>query len=353
MVDRSSCSRAVIQPSGVPGSEPDTSCMNATVAHAPESQEHLHLKALVARAVAQAGWSAATEVPGEGFIADVMGIRDGASGLRGAEVPAGAAGVRASAGDVCGRRRTGGVAGRQGPARYQAAEHLPLFTVTDWLADPRVIVTGRTIAVNRLVGQLLAGSCRWRDVVPSTGAAVETMRLLCPMCGDLREVGVSRWLRGTCACGLPVIRQMRSGDDEYRRTCCGYWGRRSPSAAGPPGALQEIRSPPAIGASALEDPVCHQCCAGTRVDRAAGGQELRRWYCATARMVAGPKKPLAPGTRAPAGRRVPEVIGCRATTVSGFRRSAAQPAGDAQARGFGEFRTCSAAGSPWNGRHGP
>ena len=37
--------------------------------HAPESQEHLHLKAVVARAVAQAGWSAATEVPGEGFIA--------------------------------------------------------------------------------------------------------------------------------------------------------------------------------------------------------------------------------------------------------------------------------------------
>ena len=28
------------------------------------------------------------------------------------------------------------------PPGYQAAEHLPLFTVTDWLADPRVIVTG-------------------------------------------------------------------------------------------------------------------------------------------------------------------------------------------------------------------
>ena len=32
------------------------------------------------------------------------------------------------------------------------------------------------------------------------------------MCGDLREVGVSRWLRGMCECGLPVVRQMRSTD---------------------------------------------------------------------------------------------------------------------------------------------
>ena len=86
-----------------------------------------------------------------------------------------------------------------------------------------MVVTGRTIAVNRLVGQLLAGSCRWRDVVPSAGAVVETVRLLCPMCGDLREVGVSRWLRGMCECGLPVVRQMRSTDEDHR-TCCGYWG---------------------------------------------------------------------------------------------------------------------------------
>ena len=192
--------------------------------HAPESQEHLHVKAVVARAAAQAGWSAATEVPGEGFVADVMAERDGARVAF--EVQKSRQVLR----EYERRQATYAAAGVRAvwlvakvPPGYQAAEHLPLFTVTDWLADPRVVVTGRTIAVNRLVGQLLAGSCRWRDVVPSAGAVVETVRLLCPMCGDLREVGVSRWLRGMCECGLPVVRQMRSADEDHR-TCCGYWG---------------------------------------------------------------------------------------------------------------------------------
>ena len=41
-------------------------------AHGSESPEHLRMKALVATHVAAAGWEARTEVPGSGYVADVL-----------------------------------------------------------------------------------------------------------------------------------------------------------------------------------------------------------------------------------------------------------------------------------------
>ena len=177
------------QPSGLPTVSP---AGNATFVHerswlsrAGIAGALLHVKALVARGVAQTGTGQRPRRFRRVFIADVMGIGTGRVAF---EVQKSRQVLR----EYERRRRRHAAAGmprrcagRQVPPGTGPAP--PLFTVTDWLADPRVIVTGRTIAVNH--GGAVAGR-----LVPvarcgaSTGAAVETMRLLCPMCGDLREV---------------------------------------------------------------------------------------------------------------------------------------------------------------------
>lgn len=193
--------------------------------HRPESTEHLYVKAAVAGAVAETGWSAGTEVPGPGFVADVLARR---GDMRVAfEVQRSRQVLR----EYERRQATYADAGIRCvwlvaavPAGYQATEHLPLFVVSDWLGNPRAVVAGRSVALSPLVARLLAGSCRWREHVLCRSSTVETLRLLCPMCGKPRDVDVARWLRGQCQCGLPVARADRLGSDTDRRACCGYWG---------------------------------------------------------------------------------------------------------------------------------
>lgn len=193
--------------------------------HRPESAEHLYVKAAVASSVTEAGWSAATEVPGRGFVADVLARR---GDMRVAfEVQKSRQVLR----EYERRQATYAAAGIRCvwlvaavPAGYQAEERLPLFTVGDWLGDPRAVVAGRTVGLSQLVDHLLAGSCRWREHVVCSSSTVEILRLLCPMCGNLRDVEVAHWLRGQCQCGLPVARQDRLAGDADRRACCGYWG---------------------------------------------------------------------------------------------------------------------------------
>lgn len=198
--------------------------------HHCESPEHLAVKAAVARAVSAAGWSAATEVAGPGFIADVLARRGSARVAF--EVQKSRQVLR----EYERRQATYAAAGIRCvwlvdavPAGHQAGPHLPLFVVRDWLTQPRCIVTGRGVEVAVLVGALLAGTCRWQDTVAGGRAAIETLQLMCPMCGTRREVEVARWFEGRCRCGLPVVRAGHGIVMPQQSGCCGYWG---PALAG-------------------------------------------------------------------------------------------------------------------------
>lgn len=193
--------------------------------HAPESSEHLHVKALVAQAVARVGWAAATEVPGPGFVADVLA--DSGDARVAFEVQKSRQVLR----EYERRQATYESAGVRCvwlvdhvPAGHQASAGLPLFKLADWLGSPRAVVSGRTLPLAELVAALLAGTCRWRGTVTGHHVTVETITVLCPMCGVSREAEVSRWIHAGCHCGLPVISSSVVDPLPARGRCCGYWG---------------------------------------------------------------------------------------------------------------------------------
>lgn len=190
-----------------------------------ESAEHLHLKAVVAKAVAEAGWHAGTEVAGAGFIADVMACRNGSQIAF--EVQRSKQTLREYQ-----RRQQRyaehGVRGvwlaRHIPAGYICSAELPLFVVTDWDKQPRAIVVGRELSLMAVVGSLLSGEIQWRDGVTVHQQLQEHVRLLCPACGKVRQVVIANWGRGSCDCGLPVLNQQTNPSWWERGRCCGYWG---------------------------------------------------------------------------------------------------------------------------------
>lgn len=222
----------VLQPCGHPGFPRVSGLGTKHFVHArdcgcvhAESAEHLRVKAVIAAAAAAAGWSAATEVPGEGYVADVMAergpVRIAFEVQRSRQVlreyerrqaTYAAAGVRCTwlVADV--------------PAGHRAGPHLPMFVVRDWLAEPRCVVAGRSLQVADLVPALLSGACRWRETVSGRRTTYETLRQVCPMCGAGREVEVARWSTGGCDCGLPVVRPGQAIVWNGASKCCGYWG---------------------------------------------------------------------------------------------------------------------------------
>ncbi len=216
---------------------------------ARESPEHLHLKAVVARAAAQAGWQADTEVPGDGFVADVL--TRGPSGQVAFEVQRSAQILREyerrQAGyEAAGIRCVWLVA--RIPTGHRAGAGLPLFLVDGWREQPRCVVSGRSMAVPVFVQALLAGQCRWRDSVPGRAVTVETLRQMCPVCATEREVEVARWSRGACVCGLPILHSTGGIGWSQARRCCGHWGPMLTLAAA-------VRTEP----SAREVPAGHWC----------------------------------------------------------------------------------------------
>lgn len=191
-----------------------------------ESAEHLRMKAVVAAAVAQAGWEAATEVPGPGFVADVVATH-GPSAVA-FEVQRSRQVLR----EYERRQATYAAAGircvwlvADVPAGHRAGPGLPLFRITDWMAHrPLAMVAGRTRAVPELVTALLSGACRWCEDVGGRSVRYETLRQVCPLCGCEREVEIARWTAGGCECGLPVVRSGQGIAWPAGGTCCGYWG---------------------------------------------------------------------------------------------------------------------------------
>lgn len=190
-----------------------------------ESAEHLRVKADIAAAVAAAGWEAATEVPGPGFVADVL-ARRGRTRVA-LEVQRSRQVLR----EYEQRQATYEAAGIRGawfaaavPAGHQAGPRLPLFIVRDWLTEPVCVVSGRTVAVGALVAGLLTGECRWRATVPARTASQESLRQMCPMCGACREVQLARWSIGGCECGLPIASPGPGITRSDSQRCCGYWG---------------------------------------------------------------------------------------------------------------------------------
>lgn len=224
--------RIVLQPCGHPGFPRVSPLGTRHFVHsrnssctAHESPEHLHLKAVVARAASSAGWQAATEVAGDGFVADVL-VR-GPTGQVAFEVQRSAQVLREyerrQAGyEAAGIRCVWLVA--RIPTGHRAGAGLPLFLVDGWQGDPRCVISGRSMAVPSFVGALLAGRCRWRESVPGQAVTVETLRQMCPVCATEREVEVARWSRGACACGLPVLHSTGGIGWAQVGTCCGHWG---------------------------------------------------------------------------------------------------------------------------------
>lgn len=190
-----------------------------------ESPEHLHLKAVVARAAAQAGWQADTEVPGNGFVADVL--TRGRSGQVAFEVQRSSQVLREyerrQAGYEAASIRCVWLVARI-PTGHRAGAGLPLFLVNGWQGHPRCVVSGRSVAVPAFVQALLAGRCRWRGSVPGRAVTVETLRQMCPVCATEREAEVARWSRGACVCGLPVLHSTGGIGWPQSRACCGHWG---------------------------------------------------------------------------------------------------------------------------------
>lgn len=224
--------RIVLQPCGHPGFPRVSPLGTRHFVHARggacgqhESPEHLHLKAVVARAAAHAGWQADTEVPGDGFVADVL--TRGPSGQVAFEVQRSSQILREyerrqARYDAVGIRGVWLVA--RIPTGYIAGPGLPLFVVDGWRAQPRCVVSGRTMDVPFLVRALLGGHCQWRDSVPGRAVTVETLRQMCPVCATEREVEVARWSRGACECGLPVLHSTGGVGWSQARKCCGHWG---------------------------------------------------------------------------------------------------------------------------------
>jgi hypothetical protein len=192
--------------------------------HVRESAEHLHLKAVVARAVAACGWLPGTEVAGQGYVADVMAT------LQDRKVAFEVQRSRQVLARYRQRQQTYATAGvravwlvRSVPAGHVAGPELPLFLVTDWMREPGCVVVGRPIPLADVVIALLAGRCRWAPSVPVHREGVEWLRIVCPVCGSARRVVVQRWLQGRCACGVPAMVADPARPWAEQR-CCGYWG---------------------------------------------------------------------------------------------------------------------------------
>lgn len=191
-----------------------------------ESAEHMHLKAVIVRAAAGCGWDAATEVRGEGFVADVLAVRDRQRVAL--EVQRSKQVLR----DYRYRQdryREQGIRcvwfAKSTPAGHRGDPGLPLFVVRDWETSPNAIVMGRARPVHDVVTALLTGQLRWQPSVMANRVTNEVMRLVCPVCGTRREVVVSRWRQGTCTmCGLPVLNQETNPGWWEHGRCCGYWG---------------------------------------------------------------------------------------------------------------------------------
>lgn len=190
-----------------------------------ESAEHLHLKAVVASAACRAGWSVATEMPGEGFIADVWATRGDARVVF--EVQRSRQVLR----EYERRQRTYERAGvrcvwfvAEVPGGHRSGPDLPLFLVRDFLGDSSCVVAGRSLAVPDVVRALLSGRCRWREQFEASSVQMETLRFMCPVCGRVRQIEASRLLSGACECGLPVSVTEPAKMLPDSDACCGYWG---------------------------------------------------------------------------------------------------------------------------------
>ncbi len=242
-------------------------------AHRPESAEHLHGKAVALQAAAAAGWQSAAEVPGEGFIADVL-ARKGDTTVA-LEVQRSRQTLR----EYQRRQSVYANAGircvwfvRQVPAGYEMGKQLPVFAVTQWSAEPVTRVCGRSVALRTLVQALLSGTCAWQESIPATQIVSNGIRIMCPACGACRQVEVSRWLEGTCGCGLPVRRPGLVTRPTKTAACCGYWGPGWPLD----GTERSWRSDQPIPAGhwclALEGAVRHQRGTGERVNGAGDRQ---------------------------------------------------------------------------------
>lgn len=190
-----------------------------------ESPEHLHLKAVIALAANACGWQAATEVPGEGFVADVMAVAEDRKVAF--EVQRSKQILREYQ-QRQERYRRADVRSvwfaKSVPAGYVANQHLPLFVVSAWTGVPQVVVAGRVRTVTDMVGSLLAGQVGWRETVRVQQESSEIVRLMCPVCGTRRDVAVSRWQQGHCECRMPVLRQVPNPTWWEGGKCCGYWG---------------------------------------------------------------------------------------------------------------------------------
>ena len=190
-----------------------------------ESAEHMHLKAVIARAAADSGWQAGTEVAGQGFIADVLATRE--QQQIAFEVQRSKQVLRLYQ-ERQERYRQAGVRAvwlaRSVPSGYVCTPQVPLFVVDGWDGQPHAVAAGRRVAVPDLVDALLAGKVHWRGEVGAAQQTTDIVRLLCPVCGTRREVAVARWLQGRCSCGLPVAQQQANPRWWEQAKCCGYWG---------------------------------------------------------------------------------------------------------------------------------
>lgn len=190
-----------------------------------ESAEHVHLKAVIAAAVVAAGWTAATEVAGDGYVADVMA--EGPGGPVALEVQRSSQVLREYERRQAVYDRAGvrcvWFAGRI-PHGHRCGPSLPLFLVRDWMTSPLCAVARRDVPLPDLVKALLSRTCRWRDEVPSRHATIEMLRQVCPVCASERTAEVARWLRGACVCGLPVMHATGGVTWADGRRCCGHWG---------------------------------------------------------------------------------------------------------------------------------
>lgn len=190
-----------------------------------ESPEHMHLKAVVARAASDSGWQAGTEVAGEGFVADVLASRD--EQRIAFEVQRSKQVLRQYQQRQECYRQAGIRAvwlARGVPSGYICTPAVPLFIVSGWDGQPQAVAAGRQLPVPDLVDALLAGQVHWRAEVATTQRTSDIVRLLCPVCGTRRDVAVARWVQGRCVCGLPVAQQQADPRWWEQARCCGYWG---------------------------------------------------------------------------------------------------------------------------------
>lgn len=190
-----------------------------------ESAEHMHLKAVIARAAVNSGWQAGTEVAGEGFIADVLASREQQEIAF--EVQRSKQVLRVYQ-ERQERYLQAGIRAvwlaRSVPSGYVCTPQVPLFIVTGWDAQPQAVAAGRQVPVPDLVAALLTGKVHWRHEVQAVQQTSDIVRLLCPVCGTRRDVTVARWLQGRCRCGLPAAEHQANPRWWEHAKCCGYWG---------------------------------------------------------------------------------------------------------------------------------